>query len=756
MVDTASVRTSSRGRLAAAVTVMQLLLVAWRAPGSLVRMVLAAGLLWLHPAATRCDEDWEYIVRPGDTLWDLTEQYLSDLSFVPQLQSLNQVADPYRMLPGTRLRMPLAWMKSEPGAARFLSVHGDVLVEAVANSEPRKALAGATLQAGDIVRTQAEGHAAVAFFDGSVVSLHPESVLLLKVMRSYAAGLNTVRVELTPGRAETRVRPPRGHASRFEIQTPAGITSVRGTDLRVSVPADEKLARTEVLAGEVVVAGAGKDVVVAAGYGTVVRVGQPPAPPVALLPPPDLTALPQTLISLPAEIDFPAVSGAVAYRVQLARGSQFEQVVFETLSDAPRVRLPEFPNAHYVLRVRAVHVAGLEGQHAERPVELAVRPPAPSLIEPQDGAETSAAPLRFRWRSANPGLIYRFQLARGATFSEPIEDLAGVPNSEVIIERALPSGVYHWRVAATHPEQDEGPFSAARTFRRTPAAPTLERTGLTPAQIQLHWRGDRADRRYHVQLARDPEITQVVIDTYADRPALDLPRPPAGRYFLRIRAVEPDGYEGPYEPPTAIDVGNRPLAPRLASPEDGAVVSGEATQLRWYAQEGPARYRVQLATDTRFSMVVLDRQGLTSTSLSLGQALAPGAYFWRVAASTESDGEGAFSEARTLRVSPTAPELAAPEIVGDRLVFRWGARPFDRQYHLQLAKDEEFRNLIVDRRVGATELSVPRPAAGRYFARVSAEDANGVAGPFSAPRTVQISAGSSFWLLPLVPLFFLP
>ena len=106
-----------------------------------------------------------------------------------------------------------------------------------------------------------------------------------------------------------------------------------------------------------------------------------------------------------------------------------------------------------------------------------------------------------------------------------------------------------------------------------------------------------------------------------------------------------------------------PAAPRLAAPEDGAVVPGEAVQLRWHAQEESARYRVQLATDIRFTMVLLDRQGLASTSVSVGQTLAPGAYFWRVAASSESDGEGAFSEARNLRVSPTAPQRAAPEVI---------------------------------------------------------------------------------------------
>ena len=88
-------------------------------------------------------------------------------------------------------------------------------------------------------------------------------------------------------------------------------------------------------------------------------------------------------------------------------------------------------------------------------------------------------------------------------------------------------------------------------------------------------------------------------------------------------------------------------------------------------------------------------------------------------------------------------------------MLRWRGQESSRQYRLQVAKDGEFRSLIVDRRIGTTELTIPRPAAGRYFARVCAEDADGVAGPFSPPQTVQISADApSSWLLPFWPFLF--
>ena len=42
------------------------------------------------------------------------------------LQQLNRVGDPYRLQPGTRLRIPLKYIAEQAGSARAVAVHGDV------------------------------------------------------------------------------------------------------------------------------------------------------------------------------------------------------------------------------------------------------------------------------------------------------------------------------------------------------------------------------------------------------------------------------------------------------------------------------------------------------------------------------------------------------------------------------------------------------------------------------------------------------
>ena len=53
-------------------------------------------------------EDWVYKVRNRDNLWNLTVTHLLDISYVNRVQKLNNIADPWRIMPGTKIRIPFA------------------------------------------------------------------------------------------------------------------------------------------------------------------------------------------------------------------------------------------------------------------------------------------------------------------------------------------------------------------------------------------------------------------------------------------------------------------------------------------------------------------------------------------------------------------------------------------------------------------------------------------------------------------------
>ena len=60
------------------------------------------------------DEDWVYTTRPGDTLWDISKTYLVGVEYWPKVQKYNAIKNPKLLPPGSRLLIPVSWLKQQP------------------------------------------------------------------------------------------------------------------------------------------------------------------------------------------------------------------------------------------------------------------------------------------------------------------------------------------------------------------------------------------------------------------------------------------------------------------------------------------------------------------------------------------------------------------------------------------------------------------------------------------------------------------
>lgn len=74
----------------------------------------------------------EYVVKKGDTLWDISEMYLNDPWYWPELWRINEgVANPHLIYPGDRLL--LVWINGKPQLTR--KAHKTLLPEGQVNSK---------------------------------------------------------------------------------------------------------------------------------------------------------------------------------------------------------------------------------------------------------------------------------------------------------------------------------------------------------------------------------------------------------------------------------------------------------------------------------------------------------------------------------------------------------------------------------------------------------------------------------------------
>jgi hypothetical protein len=148
---------------------------------------------------------------------------------------------------------------------------------------------GATLVAGDKLRTTADSQALLTFFEGSTLKVGPESVIEIQQISQSQPGQTTIILKQLVGTTWSRVVHMADPGSRYEIVTPASYALVRGTEFETEV--DEKGVTTlQVSQGTVAVQAQGQEVLVLAGYKVNVEPGAAPEEPLPIVPNPTAPA----------------------------------------------------------------------------------------------------------------------------------------------------------------------------------------------------------------------------------------------------------------------------------------------------------------------------------------------------------------------------------------------------------------------------------------------------------------------------------
>lgn len=509
---------------------------------SIALFLLIAPLLAQAAGPAPDDAVLAYTTQRGDTVIGLSRQLLTEPARWRELARANALRDPNRITPGQVLRIPLAWVRSEPAPARVVAVGGDVRGDVAV---------GQALPEGASVATGPGGNVAVQLVDGTLLKLRGDSRLQLTESRRLPiAGATRAGAKLDAGRVEVEA----GHAGAglpgFRVRTPQGVLAVRGTSFRVDSDSAAALTRGEVLQGTVAVDAQP----VPAGFGSVVDATGHVTPPVPLLPAPDLQALPALQERVLLRFSLPPCDGARAWRGQVARDASFETVVAEVRSTTPELRFADLPDGDWLLRVRAIDGQGLEGRDAELRFRLKARPEPPLPSTPAPGAVLYEAHVDFGWAANAEAARYRFQLADERGFDAPLRELPDLATTSAAVD-ALPPGHYRWRLRSVRPDGDLGPWGDARAFELRPPPPVPPPPRVDDHAMHFAWDG-QPGQRFDFQLARDAAFTAGLVSQELAGPQLDLPLPGSGRFWVRLRVRDPDGFIGPWTTPQSIDLPN--------------------------------------------------------------------------------------------------------------------------------------------------------------------------------------------------------
>ncbi len=513
-----------------------------------------AALLLLCNTSASATEEWFYIIKPGDNLWNVTERHLTGIHYVSRLQQLNNIRNPYVIPPGTRLRIPVAWTNiSESVYARVINVHGTVNVMR-SDQSMLPATLGMQLMAGDRIQCGNDSFVTVEFADQSRMRVQDNSTVRLGEMKIFGDyGLVDTLIHLEEGRTENSV-PEESTATRFRIQTPSAISSVRGTDFRVGTLESQSVTVSETLKGIVEVSGKAKNVTLAGGFGTITSAGASPAPPVKLLHAPDLSETGHYYESLPLVIHLAPLKGAWTYRAQIAIDPEFNTLWSEFTTATLPFRDGSIPDGHYWLRIRGIDASGIEGFDATIPLGLNARPEPPFVTAPLPNGMTAPEHQEFTWTMQSEASHYAVMISQDSDFSSVVYFNPEVKGNSITLPESLTPGHYFWRIFSVSADEGAGPFSDAMPFRVPYPGPLLENTEIDNRELTFAWRAPAEGQSFHFQFARDAAFTKIMLDEMTSASRVTVTNPGGGTYYLRTKTIESDGFQGPWGSPQMVEI----------------------------------------------------------------------------------------------------------------------------------------------------------------------------------------------------------
>jgi len=251
-------------------------------------------------------------------------------------------------------------------------------------------------------------------------------------------------------------------------------------------------------------------------------------------------------------------------------------------------------------------------------------PSIPEYVFPAADTEIANETPRFNWSDATDpnGVTYTIQVATDAGMQNLLVDQAGAGVSDFQLSQAAPllRGLrYYWRVGVT---DNLGNFAWGP---------------IVGFDVQA------ASITYQVQIATDAAFTALhtdensVVGTQFTVPPFT-PLLEAVRYYWRVFASDPSGNTQQSNETFELLLADQypPPLPSLDYPAADAEVINPEITFDWSDSFDTSgfNYRLQVASDAGFANVLVDQQPISSAqsyyTLTPGQFMPPGRYFWRV------------------------------------------------------------------------------------------------------------------------------
>ena len=454
-----------------------------------------------------------------------------------------------------------------------------------------------------------------------------------------------------------------------------------------------------------------------------------------------------TNVSITPTLTWNTVTGATTYRLQLATDSAFASIVLtdSTLTITQRAVGPLSNNVKYYWRVSATHVGETSQSTVWSFTTIVAAPGVPTLATPANGATNVSIAPTLTWNVVTGATYYRLQISTSAAFTSTVldKDSITVPTFSVTgLSNATP---YYWRVLAWNIAGTAYamPFIFT-TIVEAPGVPTLATpangaTNVTTSPT-LTWNASSGATTYRLQVATDSIFASVILNdsTLTTTQRAVGPLSNNVKYYWRANAMNVGGtsqYSTVWNFTTIVAA---PGVPTLVAPANEATNVSTTPTLTWNACSGATTYKLQVATDSNFTTIVLTDSTLTTTQRTVGPLANNLKCYWRVnATNVGGTSQSTVWSFTTIVAAPGAPTLATPANGANNTsiapMLTWNAATGATYYHVQVSTTPAFATTVVDKDsiTGPSFAVTGLDNASSYYWRVLAWNVGG-SSPYAA------------------------
>ncbi|MCC7158604.1 MAG: fibronectin type III domain-containing protein [Ignavibacteria bacterium] len=398
-------------------------------------------------------------------------------------------------------------------------------------------------------------------------------------------------------------------------------------------------------------------------------------------------------------------TSGTSYRVQVATDAGFSNLIVNdsTVTDTTKSVSGLNSNTTYYWRVNAKNAVGTSGYSSAW--QFTTMPPvsaSPNPISPPNNSANQPLSLTMVWSKPQFAATYRVQLATDAGFSNLIVNDSTITDTTKSVSGLNNNTTYYWRVNAKNAAGTSG-YSSVWQFTTIPPVPASPNPLLPPdnsvnqpLSLNLVWSKPQFAVTYRLQVSTDAGFSNIIVndstltDTTKNISALSN----LTGYWWRVNAKNIAGTSGFSTAFKFTTIIAAPTAPVLFSPLNNQTGLLLSLNLVWLKRPTAQTYRVQLASDSLFTSIIVNDSTLTDSIKSVAGLQPLTNYWWRVNAKNIG-GTSSYSTAWKFRTlgSPYQVELLSPpdSAVNQpvNITFRW-AIANDQTDHAPFVKNTFF------------------------------------------------------------------